>query len=967
MSVNHSVKYSVKRAFAAGTIALFGSGAAAAHALAIHLTSVQPNAVPVTAVKTATTKKAKKATEAQAPILVAQTTPAPAAGSTLAAPPQLETVVVTGTLIARPSIESAEPITIMKAAAIKNLGLVNVEQAVDTITANVPGVNIARSTGTYTGGGSFANLRDLGAGRTLVLLDGERLADNAFDGTGVDLSGIPFSALESVQVLREGASSLYGSDAIGGVINFITRHDYQGAEIAANVNHPQEPGGASGDADFTYGHGSLAGDGYNFMITGSYSEQKELIATQRSFSATGFDPARGLANTNNPGTWPATIVDANGNAWQPGYPACAGNPFPVRYYGNCGYLYSAATDLLPKATEASGLATFTKALPAGNTLALQYFYTRSEVTDWGGPEFYQFGMTPAADPTYFPTAAGLTCSGNTVTGGPCTAPVDLADPLTAIWTDPGNNRFNKSINTEQRALLTFSGENEGWNYKVVLNYGQNQASESDTGGYPNEAVLAPNGIISNLVNPFGPQSAAGQSFINSTYVNGVFANGKIKHWSVSGNAGHDLGDAFGAGHPAALAIGGTISGDNFDFATTPLDPILFAANSFAPIVIHGTRQAQAVFVELDVPMSKHLDVDISDREDRYSDFGRTNNGKVSVRYQPFRYLTFRGAASTGFRAPTLFNLYEPNNIASTAGTVGQNNPICQSGNYTTEFSALVCNSQGTELAGGNAHLKPETSQNFDVGIIAAPIRDLGITLDYYRIIVKSPIGNIPTEAVFANPAEFASDYVLNSAGTLTPSIAQGADCTPYTAPTCGYILQTFQNTGGITTDGADVSVQYLQHASFGELRWDLEGTVITQFRRQLYTGGPHLNLVGWYNQGNLPAMRWQHMLRADWTSPQGAWGAGLSNRFFSSYIDENGVPYGGNTPRTVGSQSTWDTYISYKPIRPLTVLFGIHDLLNTNPPFSNNTNSFEGGYNLVFSSPLLRTFYVNLKYQLGDF
>lgn len=221
-----------------------------------------------------------KAATARAPIVLAQTTPPPATGTTSPAP-VLQTIVITGTLIARPAAETAEAVTIIKSSSLQDMGVVNVEQSVDQITANIPSnTNITQSVTAFTGGGTYANLRDLGTGRTLVLLDGQRLADNVVIGSGVDLSGIPFGAIESVQVLREGASALYGSDAIGGVINFITKKDYQGGEISVNLDRPQENGGASGDANFTFGHGSLADDGYNFMISGSYSQQTSCRHTR---------------------------------------------------------------------------------------------------------------------------------------------------------------------------------------------------------------------------------------------------------------------------------------------------------------------------------------------------------------------------------------------------------------------------------------------------------------------------------------------------------------------------------------------------------------------------------------------------------------------------------------------------------------------------------------------------------------
>ena len=363
MRSNRELAFAVKRALATGTIALCGAGAMAAYAQ--QATTAQPATTQASATKT-TAAKTAKTTSAKAPILLAQATQTTASPpSATLAPATLETVVVTGTLIARPQAETAEAITIVKADNLKNQGIVNVEQALNTLTNNVPTVNISSTVGSFSGGGTYANLRGLGDGRTLVLLDGQRLANNANDGNAVDLSGIPFSAIDNVQVLREGASAEYGSDAIAGVINFITKKNYQGAEVEVNFDQPQESGGSAGYGNFTLGHGDLVSDGYNVMLTGSYTEQQQLRAAQRSFTSAGYYPALGVAQTNDPGTWPATIVDANNNYYQPGYPACAGNNYLTTSLGNCAYRYSAATDLLPKSSEGSGLLSITKALQHG--------------------------------------------------------------------------------------------------------------------------------------------------------------------------------------------------------------------------------------------------------------------------------------------------------------------------------------------------------------------------------------------------------------------------------------------------------------------------------------------------------------------------------------------------------------------------------------------------------------------------
>ncbi len=945
-SGGRAVRSAVRRALAIGAIAAMGAGTLAAYATPAP--SPKPNA-------------AAAQTGPAAPAVAAST------------PSALQTIVVTGTLIPRPESQTAEAITIVKARHLRNLGVTDVEQAVDQVTANVAApFNIAQSVGQFTGGGTYANLRDLGIGRTLVLLDGHRLANNVQVGSGVDLSGIPFSAIQSVQVLREGASAIYGSDAIAGVINFITKRSFQGAEANVDLNDPQEAGGSSGEADFTWGYGSLARNGYNVMITASYNRQNSLQASQRSFAATGFNPALGLTNLNGPtGTFPGSYTDANGNLWQVGYPQCAGNPHlavyqGAPYLGDCEYLYSAAVDLLPKSSEMSGMIAFTKMLPDNNTLRLQYFYTRSKVTDYGGPQTFSFEMTPQADPTYFPTAAESTCFSNVNTGGTCTGAPDLTQPITVGWTDPTNYRYSGDINTEQRVLLTFSGDNDGWNYTSSFNYSVNKNTSDADAGYANYAVLAPttdpatgNQILSNLINPFGPQTAAGNALINSSYLNGPYADGSLQHWGISAHASHRLGDAFHSGHSAVLAVGFAAHEDRINFATTPLAVPLYDALFYAPTSVTGSRNDQAVFAELYVPMSSHFEATISDREDRYSDFGSTNNSKLALRYQPSRYVTFRATASTGFRAPTLTDLYTPETLGATGGTMGASNPLCGTG--SKEWTPTVCSSQGLGLFGGNRKLQPETSQNFDFGIIVEPITNLGITLDYYRININNALGGVPFGAIYANPNEFSSDIVTNSAGTLSTAPNANTQCPTYSASTCGYVLQITQNTGGITTDGFDLSVKYFKQTPIGTFRFHMDGTLITHYRLQEYDGGPQVDLLGWYNQGNEPAIRWQHNATIDWTNPSGRWGAGIENHLLSSYIDEN--PNADGQQIKVGTQSTWDVYASYRPIHGLDVLFGVRNVFNQIPPFSNQVGNWPAGYNPIFSNPLLRTFYLNLKYR----
>ena len=882
----------------------------------------------------------------------------------------LQGVTVTGSLVKRADAENAEAITILSVDALKAQGITSVEQVIQTLTSASPSINVASSVGSFSGGGTYANLRGLGNARTLVLLDGERLAPNANSGAGVDISGIPFSAIDSVEVLREGASALYGSDAIAGVINFKTKKNYRGGDLDVTLDVPQRPGGRSGVADISWGHGRLSTDGYNLLITGSYSKTEELTATQRGFSAYGLNLADGITGTNFSASWPGVLVDqstgaSQGNIWQysgpGGYPTCVGNPYLTTFNGACSYRSSAATDLLPEQHVLSGLVQFTKALPENNELKVQYFVAQSQVRTWSGPEEYNFAISPSSP--YFPTASELTCVGT------CATPTAiLTDPMNASWTDPNNNRYMGFTNSEQRLLLTFSGSNAGWDYSADFNWSKNLNNNTANGGIPNYAVLAPGGTLSNLINPFGPQTAAGQALINSSYVQGSFQVGQYTYWALDAHATHSLGDAFNAGTPATLAVGAQISTERNTLATTPLNDIIGPATGLTDSAVSGQRQIQAFFVELDVPMSKSLDFDFSDREDRYSDFGQTNNGKLQLLYHPVGWVTVRGTASTGFRAPTLNNLYAPPFLAaSSGGPMGQGNPLCNPPSASGEWNANTCGSQGIGLYGGNNKLTPETSKNFDLGIVLSPIADLGVTLDYYRIILDNTISAVPSSAIYGNPNAFPSYIHLATtgayAGTLVPASAENGNCTPYTASTCGYITEQNSNTGFLTTSGIDLSVQYKQRTRVGTFHEDLEGTWVTQYKQQQYTGGPTQDLLGNLQIAGLnPAFRWQHNVTVDWTSPEKMWGAGLVDRYWAGYADE--FPNAAGAIPHVGSYNLLDGYASITPIKKLTFLVGIKNILNTSPPLTNATTSnFAAGYNQLIADPRLRNFYINLKYS----
>ncbi|MGH6624822.1 MAG: TonB-dependent receptor plug domain-containing protein, partial [Burkholderiaceae bacterium] len=212
------------------------------------------------------------------------------------APPvvTLDTTVITGSHIRLTDAESALPVQVITREDIDKSGVTTVEQLLERVPANVNGINAALSVGnTTTPGLSSANLRGLGGGSTLVLLNGRRLANYAFDGASVDLNSIPLAAIDRVEVLKDGASAIYGTDAIAGVINFILRRDYAGADVSANLAVTQHGGGNSGLFNAAFGTGHPLRDGYNVFAAISYQKDQNLSALERDFASTAYRPELG--------------------------------------------------------------------------------------------------------------------------------------------------------------------------------------------------------------------------------------------------------------------------------------------------------------------------------------------------------------------------------------------------------------------------------------------------------------------------------------------------------------------------------------------------------------------------------------------------------------------------------------------------------------------------------------------------
>lgn len=860
---------------------------------------------------------------------------------------QLQRVEITGSSIKRLDAETAVPITVIKIDDLKKQGVTTIEQVMSSLSTMQMTQGTSQVVGLGTGGAAFADLRGIGADKTLVLLNGRRIANNAFDSSAPDLNMIPFAALERVEVLRDGASSLYGSDAVGGVINFITKKDFTGGTITVGIDSPQNTGGKSKSVNLGGGFGDLVKDGFNVFGFLDHQEQQAIGGTQRPYNTR-------YAGGISPTTSPANYYQ-DGSSGNPTAPTCATgtNLIPSASGTACQMTTSSFVDYVPKSDRTSGLLKGTLKLGQNHEFGLEYFASQSKVRSQIAPVPYgglfQNRLRPdgSLNP-YYPGNPGA------ITPNIPLSPTYLEDGTKADikpgfihvkWRDlPNGPRADENINNQQRFVASLTGIASGWDYQAAATFNENKVKEN-LSGYSN-GLLIRQGVLDGVINPFGAQSAAGSALIDSAALNGNIQNAKGTTTGIDAHASKELGDWAGAGRPAALAVGAEGRREKFqqtansDYAakvvsSTGIDPDL---NNV------GSRSVFAAFGELNIPITKALDVTAAIRYDKYSDFGNTTNPKVSFRFQPSQQVLFRGSYSTGFRAPSL---YEINSAEAYTNTTKQDDPVnCPGGAAIPgKAEAANCGQQFQALTGGNKALKPEISKNTTLGMAFEPLAGLTLGLDLYWIRIKQSIGSITEDDVFANPGAYPAAFKRNPKGNLATDGSQCPD-----PATCGYVDLRTLNLGGVNTDGVDLSAKYqMRAAGVGDFGFTLNSTYVSKYEYQNYENGPWVQNVGVYS-GVGPVFRWQHNASVNWTN--GAFGAGFAVHYKSGYSDQD------PTDPDVSSYSTLDAYGTWLPKKGLSLTLGVKNLGDRNPPLSYQTRTFQAGYDPRFTDPTGRTFYV---------
>jgi iron complex outermembrane receptor protein len=849
-----------------------------------------------------------------------------------------ERVVVTGTHIRRADVESALPVQVITREEIDNSGVTTVEQLLERVPANVNPFNLARTIGNSTSPGlSSANLRGLGGGSTLVLLNGRRLGNYAFDGASVDLNSIPFTALERVEVLKDGASAIYGTDAIAGVINFVLRRDFQGLEVAGGLTASEHGGGNEGQIALTGGTGDPARDGYNVFASVAYQKQQALQAVDRSFASSAYRPEVGIDSVN-PFTFPSNIFDrARGRILNP--TAASGclppTTFPFAFAPSptlaCAYDFAPAVDLLPEVERTSALLRGTWRLGSDSHLYAEALLGRNRVEAAVAPNpivpSSPFGQLryPVGGP-YYPTSYAVA---NGLTG----------NLLISFRATELGSRINTTTSDTQRYVLGFEGQVAGWDVDVAAVYNSNQ-QENEYGGsyvYASRIIRA---MATGLINPWGPSGPEGQALLASTAYSGTPQTADGTTSLLNATASREIA-ALPAG-PLTLALGAEARRERLSY---DWDPEVLSGNS--PLgsqlkAISGSRSVYSAYAELAIPVVRTLDAQLAVRHDNYSDFGSTTNPKVALRWQPEPTLVIRGSWGEGFRAAPLYALSEPS--ASAGVTIVEDPVRCPVTALADDCRAIV-----EVFAGGNPDLKPETSTQWNVGAVWEPLRGLSLALDYWNIEQQGIIEPLTQENLMRYYQRFPDRIMRGPVDPAFPGLP-GPIVAIDTSPV---------NLGTTQTSGIDTAVSWqAPPQSWGNVRVGLQGTYVLQWETQI-DGVTYVSRLGDATYGDaIP--RWRSTLTLDWT--RGPWGATLAQLYSNGYSEPLRAPLTGT--RRVDATSTWDLQGRYSGFAGWQLAFGVRNLQDAEPPLAVQGNTFQVGFNPQVAGPIGRAYYVNARYVL---
>jgi len=953
----------------------------------------EPAPAPEPAATTAPAAEEPAAAEAPPPAA----TPAPAAEG------PVEQIVVTGSAIRRRDLITPAPVSILDRIDLDASGSVSLGEILQRIPEQGNGINVQFNNG--GDGSTRLNLRSLGVSRTLVLLNGRRFVNS---GTGadpsVDLNAIPQAIIERVEVLKDGASAIYGSDAVSGVVNLITRKRFQGTEGMAYTGITSHGDAFTYDISATSGLASSKG-GVLFSV--GYYKQDDLFSSARPWadipiSATSYDWDTGVLTPQGSSAIPQGRFSVQSDACTAAGLKCTGNAKYqqlISMFPSAGTFVHDPTAALgwrpynPNGLSDQGTGDTYNFAPVNYLITPQQRYNIFSSGDYDFSDnirgyFEASYMNRESAQLLAPEPVFTSSLPNPELPPIITSADNIYNPFGRDFidmrrriTETGGRHFTQDIDTFRTVVGvdgSIPGTDKNWNWNLDFNFGRSTASATVEGQF----------IVSHLRNALGPsfKDAGGQAHCGTpdnviqgcvpmdffdgpgtitqdmlNYVSYVGTQrGSNEQKIIEGSVSGKLFDIPGGG-PVGVAAGAQFDREDAQF--TP-DPFQAAGDNLDGSVAPtgGGYNVFAGFMEVDATLLQHmtgvdkLELTGAVRAGNYNTFGGFVTGKGGVRWQVIPDFAIRGTISNAFRAPNVADLF----AGAATGFPGVSDPCGD----PSQPRPAHCDTEGlpanfaddrTQLPttfSGNANLQPEKATTITGGIVFTPtfFKGFSVTLDYFRINIDDLIINE------------TAPIILNNCYTLgIQSDCDKVHRDPATHEITN-ITDPNQNIGNFKTAGLDFDVAYRFRVNkIGNIRMNVEGTWLQQFEETI--AGNKIDGLNTFDLGGTnPSIKFNANLQ--WANA--GWSAGAGARFVGPWheCENNDCSAASMNPsRDIDPYVIFNAFVSKdfkSPLGTTGFTIGVLNIADKDPPALYNglppTNSDAGTYDY-----LGRFFYARLS------
>ena len=836
-----------------------------------------------------------------------------------------EEITVTGSRVRRKDLTTDAPVTVISREQLQASGVASVGDFLQLI----PSQGNALNTNVNNGGDGETqiSLRSLGAQRTLVLVDGKRFVAGG-DGAGasVDLNTIPTAAIERIEILKDGASAVYGSDAIAGVVNIITRHKFDGTEASAYASTPTTGGGGE-VYDLSVISGASSDKGA-FVFGAGYYDQNSILAGSRDWarSAQAYDYTTGQEHASGSSAIPDGNFSVNPTKCAANGATAASRKLCTDLV-NAGYTHSTHFIYDPSnPASIDGFRKYAGAADSYNFQAVNYLVTPSKrislftngeyhLTDFARAYFQATYVNRQSDQQLAPSPFFSLNDGFAVSGQNPYNPfgVDIVDVRRRLVELAGRVQGQdldtaRVVTGVDGTLGDWAGPLNNWFYDVNFNYGRTTGTSTTNGslntvqsgnalgpgfadptsptGYTCGTAAAP---IPGCVpaNVFGGPGSLTQAMIPSlggyTGVNTGFNQQVSAQANISGElfklaadrpiaiaAGYEFRREVGAFQPNPIAQAGTDSDFNAKYTAGSFNVNEGYAELSIPVVSN-------------IPFVEDLELQAAVRVSNYNTFGTDTTYKFGAIYKPIHDLTLRGTVSTGFRAPAIGELFL-GQADSFEGASDPCSPTDANGNQlplspqlAQQCGAAAGNSNNAGFTqikshvGGNPNLQPEKANIFTAGAVFEPaaLPGFSATADFYDIRIYQNIGVIGTPIILQGCYPGAGGTPNAAYCNLVQRDAQG---------NLIQVTDTNQNVGSTQTTGIDLSARYVLPTEVGRFGFVIDGTWLTKFQQTIATGAV-ISGQDNYDLGANPAVK----ANGGVLYSLGGFSAGVNARFIGSF------------------------------------------------------------------------------------